>query len=334
MSGREGGSSHAKHALLLGAKALFSVGLLVFLFRRVSLDQFAKAALGAHYEWLAAAALLLLASNLVAAFQWNRLLQVVEIHIPFWKVCSYYHVGQFFNNFLPAGIGGDLMRVSDSARHGPTTTAALSAVLMDRLLGTLAMASLALVTTLPAIDRFHLTLAYLAVVTFFAISVTFVWAVFHPAVLPALERVLSRVGLGGWSPHLDDLARHIAGFRAQRRLFAELFVVAALTQVMRIGVHVLVARALGLQIPLRYFFLFVPLLAVIVSLPISFNGIGVREGAGIVLFGLVGVPRAQAFSLQFLTYLVMVSVSMLGGLSFLVRIPHRRARARQLKEDG
>src|SRR6185295_6237407 len=161
-----------------------------------------------------AAALLLFMSNLVAAFQWNRLLQVVEIHIPFWKVCSYYHVGQFFNNFLPAGIGGDLMRVSDAARHGPTTTAALSAVLMDRLLGTLAMASLALVTTLPAIDRFHLTLAYLAVVVFFAISVTFVWAVFHPAVLPALERVLSRVGLGGWSPHLDDLARHIAGFRA------------------------------------------------------------------------------------------------------------------------
>ena len=55
-----------------------------------------------------------------------------------------------------------------------------------------------------------------------------------------------------------------------------------------------------------------PLLAVIVSLPISFNGIGVREGAGIVLFGLVGVERAPAFSLQFLTYLVMVAVSLLG----------------------
>jgi uncharacterized membrane protein YbhN (UPF0104 family) len=97
-------------------------------------------------------------------------------------------------------------------------------------------------------------------------------------------------------------------------------------------VHALVAHALGLQVPLLYFFLFVPLLAVIVSLPISFNGIGVREGAGIVLFGLVGVGRAQAFSFQFLTYLVMVAVSMLGGLVFLVRIPQRRARARQLKE--
>jgi hypothetical protein len=70
------------------------------------------------------------------------------------------------------------------------------------------------------------------------------------------------------------------------------------------------------------------LLAVIVSLPISLNGIGVREGAGVVVFGLVGVGRAQAFSLQFTTYLVAVAVSLLGGLAFLLRIPRRRAEAR------
>jgi hypothetical protein len=70
------------------------------------------------------------------------------------------------------------------------------------------------------------------------------------------------------------------------------------------------------------------LLAVVVSLPISLNGIGVREGAGILVFGLIGVDRAHAFSLQFTTYLVAVAVSLLGGLVFLVRIPLRRAQAR------
>lgn len=332
MTTREGGTLDRKHVWMVAAKAVVSVGLLAFLFRRIPIDQFVTTARDVRLEWLAAAWLVLFASNLLGAWQWNRLLQVVEIRIPFWKVCTYYFVGLFFNNFLPAGIGMDIARVADSSRHGPTKTAALSAVLMDRLIGMVAMASLALVTSLPGIDRFHLTLVYLALVGFFAVSVTLVWAVFHPALLPACERLLARVGLGGLSPHLDDLAARIAGFRARRGLFVGLFAVAALTQVMRIGVHVLVARALGLQVPLVYFFLFVPLLAVIVSLPISFNGIGVREGAGIVLFGLVGVDRAHAFSLQFLTYLVMVAVSLLGGLVFLVRIPQRRARARQLKE--
>ena len=108
-----------------------------------------------------------------------------------------------------------------------------------------------------------------------------------------------------------------------------LFLVAAVTQVSRIGVHVLVARALSLHIPVPYFFLFVPLVAVIVSLPISLNGIGVREGAGIVLFGLVGVSRAQAFSLQFTTYLVAVAISLIGGMIVLLRLPMRRTETRQ-----
>jgi hypothetical protein len=104
--------------------------------------------------------------------------------------------------------------------------------------------------------------------------------------------------------------------------------VALVVQVMRIGVHVLFARALGLRVDTAYFFLFVPLLAVIVSLPISLNGIGVREGAGMVLFGLVGLDKASAFALQFGTYLIAVGVSLIGGLVFLARIPSRRAQAR------
>jgi uncharacterized membrane protein YbhN (UPF0104 family) len=321
-----------KPALLFGAKMVLSVGLFAFLFRRISLEQFADTVRHAKVEWLVAAWLLLLASNILGAFQWSRLLAAVDIRIPFWKVCAYYHVGLFFNNFLPANIGGDIARVSDASRHGPTKTAALSAVLMDRLIGTVALGGLALVTSLPGLNRFHLTLAYLALVLFFVAGVTMLWAVFHPALLPAIERLLARVGLGGLSPHLDDLAARLAGFRGQRGLFARMFAVAGLTQVSRIGVHALVAVALGLHISLTYFFLFVPLLAVLVSLPISLNGIGVREGAGTVLFGLVGVDRAHAFSLQFMTFLIAVAVSLLGGVVFLARIPSRRAQARQGRE--
>ena len=240
-------------------------------------------------------------------------------------MCAYYHVGLFFNNFLPANIGGDIARVLDASRYGPNRTTVISTVIMDRLIGTVTLAGLSLLTTLPAIDRFHLTLAYLALVGFFGFSVMLVWAIFHPGLLPAVERLLARIGFRALKPHLDDLAIRIQHFRDKRRLFGGLLVVALAVQISRIFVHVLVARSLGLSIPLAYFLLFVPLLAVIVSLPISLNGIGVREGVGVILFGLVGVGRTQAFSLQFTTYLVAVAVSLLGGLIFLARIPHRRS---------
>jgi uncharacterized protein (TIRG00374 family) len=319
------GRPSIRAVILLSLKVLFSIALMLFLFSRIPLPSLSEVIQRASAPLLAAAFGVLVASNILGAWQWNQLLSAVGIRIPFWKVCAYYHVGLFFNNFLPANIGGDIARVADASRYGTTTATAFSTVLMDRLVGTVALAGLAVVTTLPAMDQFHLKVAYAALLAFFVFSVTVIWAVFHPGLLPTLERLLARVGLASMKPHLDDLAARLADFRDQRGLIIRLVSIAVVVQVSRIGVHMLVARALGLSIPAAYFFLFVPLLAVIVSLPISLNGIGVREGAGVVLFGLVGVGRAQAFALQFTTYLVAVAVSLLGGLVFLIRIPHRRA---------
>lgn len=320
--------------LVFAAKIVFSVALLAFVISRIPLDHLAETLAQARPAWLVAAFLMLLVSNILGAWQWNRLMRAVAIEIPFWKVLAYYHVGLFFNNFLPANVGGDIARVMDAARYGSGKTHALSTVLLDRLIGTVALAGLAVVTTVPAIDRFHLGAVYLALVGFFVLSVTVLWLVFRPGLLPRLEGLLSRVGLGRLRGALDDLAARLQVFRGQRRLLLALLALAVVVQVMRVGVHVCVARALGIQVAIPYFFLFVPLLAVIVSLPISLNGIGVREGAGVVLFGLVGVDRAPAFSLQFTTYLVAVAVSLLGGLVFLVRIPRRRAEQRTARRTS
>ncbi len=317
-----------KTVALLALKVLVSVALFWWLFHRLQWSTIAPVLGHADPAWVSAAAVLLLASHLLASWQWGRLLDAAGIDLPFWKVASYYYVGLFFNNFLPANVGGDLARTLDASRAGSTRPTALSTVLLDRLIGTVALGAIAVFTTLPAIDHFHLAAAYAGVVAFFALAVLMLRAVLEPRVLAALERLLARVGLARMSPALDELSGRLAAFRGRRRLLFELLGVALIVQVMRIGVHVLFSRALGLHIDTAYFFLFVPLLAVIVSLPISLNGIGVREGAGIVLFGLVGLDRTNAFALQFGTYLVAFGVSLIGGVVFLARIPSRRAQSR------
>lgn len=313
---------------LLGVKVLVSVLLFAWLFKRLQWSAIGPALGHADPRWVAGAALLLFTSHLLASYQWARLLRAAGISLPFWKVISYYHVGLFFNNFLPANVGGDMARTFDAARSGKSRATALSTVVLDRLIGTVALGGIAVITTLPAIDHFHLVAAYGGVLAFFVLALIMLRAVLEPRVLAALERLMARVGLSRFSPALDEMSAGLAAFRGQRRLLLELFGVAVAVQVMRIGVHVLFARALGLHVDTAYFFLFVPLLAVIVSLPISLNGIGVREGAGMLLFGLVGLDKANAFALQFGTYLVAVGVSLIGGLVFLARIPGRRARAR------
>ncbi len=305
---------------LVVAKILFSLGLFLFLFTRMPVGDVSATLRAAHWHVLGAAFLVLFASNVLGAWQWRHLLEAVGIRIPFPKVLAYYHVGLFFNNFLPANIGGDIARVMDASRYGETRAAAVSTVVLDRIIGTVALAGVAVITTWPAIDRFHLGVLYLALLGFLGLSVLMLWGVLHPRVLPAIERALSRIGLRFLKPHLDELATRFAAYRERGRLFAGLLSVATVVQLMRICVHVLVARSLGIGLPMQYFFLFVPLLAVIVSLPISLNGIGVREGAGMLLFGLVGVDRSHAFSLQFTTYLVAVAVSLLGALVVVARM--------------
>ena len=319
---------------LLTLKVLVSVALFVWLFRRLQWSAIGPVLRHADPAWVGGAALLLLGSHLLASYQWARLLGAVEIELPFWKVASYYHVGLFFNNFLPANVGGDLARTLDAARSGSSRATALSTVLLDRLLGMVALGGLAVLSTLPAIDRFHLAAAYGGVVAFFVLGVVLLRSILEPRVLATLERFMARVGLARFSPALDEMSGRLAAFRGQRRLLLRLIAVALVVQMMRIGVHVVFARALGLHVATAYFFLFVPLLAVIVSLPISLNGIGVREGAGMLLFGLVGLDRADAFALQFGTYLVAVGVSLLGGMVFLARIPARRAKARNPRRSS
>jgi glycosyltransferase 2 family protein len=323
-----------RRAVSTGAKVLFSVGLMAFVLTRVHLDRVIEILRAAHPAWLFAAWLLLVASNVLGAYQWNRLLRTVGLRVPFTRVVAWYHVGLFFNNFLPANIGGDIARVIDASRDQPSRAAAFSTVLMDRLIGTVTLAGLAVVSTLPILNRFHLSMIYVFLLAFFIVSVTVMWAVLHPGFLMLLERILSRMGLAAVRPRLDSLATHLGVLRERRGLIAELIAVALVVQVSRVFVHVLMATALGLTIPVTYFFLFVPLLAVIVSLPISLNGIGVREGAGIVLFGLIGVTRAEAFTLQFATYLVALAVSLLGGLVVLARIPGRRLNARTQRRSS
>lgn len=327
----DGGRPSTRAVLLLAAKVVVSIGLFTWLFRRIDWDHVWVTVEHARVEWLLAALGLMLLSNVTGGYQWGRLLRGAGIRLPLWKVIAYYHVGLFFNNFLPANVGGDFARVLDASREGGSRASAFSTVLLDRMIGTVTLAGLAVVSAIPAIDRFHLGVAYAGLVAIFVVAAGLLWAVFHPRLLAVVERLLAGIGLGRLKPALDELAERLHGFRHQRRLFMELFIVSLLVQLMRIGVHLATARALGLGVPAVYFFLFVPLLAVIVSLPISLNGIGVREAAGIQLFGLVGLPAGSAFSLQFATYLIAVAISLIGGVVFLVRIPHRRAEARSTR---
>jgi uncharacterized membrane protein YbhN (UPF0104 family) len=102
------------------------------------------------------------------------------------------------------------------------------------------------------------------------------------------------------------------------------FALSCLIQLTRIGVHFLCGRAVGIPLGFAYFALFVPVIEIVASLPVSFGGVGVREMVGAGLFSALGIPREMVFSYLFLAYAAGFTGSLPGAAAFMFRIGENR----------
>jgi uncharacterized membrane protein YbhN (UPF0104 family) len=88
-------------------------------------------------------------------------------------------------------------------------------------------------------------------------------------------------------------------------------------QILVIVVNIFNGIALQLDVPFVFYFILIPPIAVATMIPVSLNGLGVREGAFVFFLAQVGVPEAQALSLALLWLGVLIASSLIGGLVWL-----------------
>src|SRR4029077_16136792 len=89
--------------------------------------------------WLLAAVGVFAVSTTVAVWRWNLLLKTQHVEIGFRSLVGSFLIATYFNNFLPSNIGGDVVRIGDTGRHMKSKTLAATIVLMDRILGLIAL---------------------------------------------------------------------------------------------------------------------------------------------------------------------------------------------------
>jgi uncharacterized membrane protein YbhN (UPF0104 family) len=319
-----------RQAVLFVGKLALSAALVAWLLQRIGIRALFEVMAGAAPKQLVAAAVLLLGSHALASWLWGRLLATAAAPLPPRRVVAYYFAGAFLNLVLPSAAGGDLARVFGATRASGKGAAVVSATVVERFLGAAALAILALgglAATNPRIGNAQAGLVALAVVANAVLSLGALGLVLSPGggrLLHAVGRSLP-ARAGAWLSRFDD---SMVRLRTARRRDI-LFLAAVAIQSLRILAHVQVARALDIQVSVGYFFLFVPLLAVVVSLPISIGGLGVRESLGALLFGLVGLGPAEASGMQLLTYLVAAVVSLPGAAVLFARRAPSRVEGRE-----
>jgi uncharacterized protein (TIRG00374 family) len=306
-----------KNRLLTLLKVMVSLGLIAYLFTRMDVAQLSTILRKADYLYLVPAAILFLAAMTNAALKWYVLLRAQGIRVPFCAVLSYTYVGFFFNNFLPANVGGDVMRGYGLARYTERAAEAAISVIVDRIVGLAAFMITAVASAMVAVFVMHQSdlegVEAAAIAGFVLVAGGFV-VILSRRVRALLARLFRWKPIARLTPIYDRVSDALDAYRHSYGALALAFCLSLLTLIFTNFTDYLIAQSLGGGMPLIYIFLFNPIIAFVLLAPISIGGLGVTQAVYPFFYGLVGVPSSLAFAVSLLKQLVIYVTGLPGGV--------------------
>lgn len=262
--------------------------------------------------WMAATLLTVL-SLVVSAYKWQLILAEPGMEAPkLGFLLRVYFIGLFFNNFLPSGLGGDVVRIGLTARKTGAAVATAS-VITERLWAALGLIFLCLI----GFFSFQQTMGQVAVIipVLAVVVLSLIMLLFFPGWEQFLFRRLTRypklaAGLGSF---LNVLIR----YRSRPGMLIKVFGCSVVFQGIIVAMNCLLFRGMGVDVSWSLCLSLIPLISALAMVPISINGLGLREWSYVVLFTPWGVDAAVALAVSLTFFIVVMFVSLLGGFLYL-----------------
>ncbi len=265
-----------------------------------------------RWGWLAVAFGIILINRGLSVLRFLLMLRAKGVAFDEKAVARIVLGSEFYGAFLPSSVGADSIRLYSLMRHTGDTTESVSAVLLERALGVVALLLFGCVGALwiwgHVADHRIIKIALIPSMVGLLAA-----AVLNERWLSALIR-WAGLHQHRWVAKLLEWRRAVRAYREHPQVMAKAFVVSLGILFFRVASVYCSARALGAPIPFAYFMAFIPLILLISLLPISIGGFGVRENAFIACFSQVGVAPAVAFSVSILAHVLSVVGNVPGGL--------------------
>ena len=329
MSAEQPESSFARRCVLLAAKLTVSIGLLLLLFSRIDVTRLWATARLASIPWLCVAMLIFTVNVFIATWRWHLLLDAQRVRVAIRSLAASYLIANFFNNFLPSNIGGDVMRISDSARLAGSKTVATTVVLVDRVLGLMALVLVAALGA-TAVGRIHPAAAPIWPVWLWAGllagAAASAPAFYAPDGFGRLLRPLTVFHPEWVGARIDTLTETLARFRDQPGALAACFGGAVVVQVTMVVFYFSVADALHVDVAFSDLAVIVPISFVVQMLPVSLNGFGVREATFSFYFTRIGQPIEAALLVSLVAQALVMLFSLTGAAVYVSRSRHHLPR--------
>ena len=266
-------------------------------------------------QWFFILAFLVMSTRIIiVALRWNVLLRPFRCSVSLWRLTRFYFIGRFFSFFLPTTVGGDLVRGYYLHNEGIGIQQAASSIIVERVLGVAATMVLALIGILYGYNLISSHAVRLIVIVPSVMGLTALWLlyVWDPRVSPRIPEEVS-----GKLQVFIDFVHQIQRYKAypQNQLYG--FGLSVLFQGIGIGATYLIALSLGSTTPLVNFIMFLPIVWLISMLPVSINGLGLREGSFVYLFTSNGMSTEMALAISTLFLFQLAVLAGVGCLFFL-----------------
>lgn len=299
-------------------KAVLSISLITFLLINVDWDTVISSVKNANIWMLIAASMLNIIERFEMTYKWNLLIRIRNIVVPFWKLFWINSIGSFLGLFLPSSLGTDVVRGYYLVKNNSEKSVSISSVFVDRVLGMFSLLLLGVISVFfvgNIIDQFNIRVY---VVIIFVLTVIIFYLFQRNESKKILQKILAKVKHKNLIENGIKLHNSILEYKKYPKTVWLSFVITILVQITRVLTYYFIALAFNIQISIVYFFLFVPLIMLVIMIPISIGGIGVREGTFVAFFKLVGMSINDAVLISFLnSFLDTLNTLILGGGGYL-----------------
>ena len=310
----------ARSLAISALKGVVSIGLLALLFSRVDVSRLWAVARDASLTWLGAALALYFAMVLASAVRWGVLRRAQHVRLTFGFLTQSFLVATFFNNFLPSNIGGDVVRIADTARAAGSKTLATTVVLIDRGLGLLGLALMAAMGA-SLMSRMALDPVGPAVLWagFGLGAIVAAPALLMPESVTKLLQPLRMFHQEWVDARIEKLTYTLTRFKETPTALALCFIGAVVVQGILVLFYVAVARSMNIPIGFAELAVIVPISFIVQMVPVSLNGFGVREATFGFYFTRLGLPLESALLVSFVGAALIMVFSLSGGVAYLRR---------------
>jgi len=302
-----------KKIFYLIIRIIIALGLLTLLFKKLNLKESFNLIFKLNLFFYLLSLFLILIFQFISVYRWQYTLKINNLNLNFWKLLKIHFISIFLQNFLPTTFGQDIVKGALTFKNYPKIRVA-SSLIISRICGIFVLLIFANLSLIFIKKSFYNLKNYSLI--FILLYTALLFLLFNKNFQYFLIKLYNRINLKFFKKLKIEIFFEKINVYKEFNVFFVVLILSALLNFILILYNWILFLSFGVNINLKYFLLYIPIITFITFLPISIGGLGIRENLYYYFFkSIVNENLIGGCIILFLFNLILFS---LPGAIFLI----------------